>query len=162
LGLESGPGRLHTLDLLKDSKQYLIVRLFIDIMHIDVADHTILVDYEDRPFTFSFWTQDTIQLSNSTVREEITEQWIGDTAQAFCPGLQTRYTVNANAQDLSVYPIEAVFFNLIRWDLTRSYGCPSQRKECQNNIFTTEIIAEVNWTIEMTFQDKVRCGLADT
>ena len=96
------------------------------------------------------------------MREEITEQWIGDTTQAFCPGLQTGYTVDADAQDLSVYPIEAVFVNLIRWDLTRSYWCPCQWKESQDDILPAQIIAEVNRAIEMTFQCKVWCSLADT
>ncbi len=131
-------------------------------MHIDIADHAILVDDENRPFTFSFRTQHTIKLSDSSMREEITEQWIGDTAQAFCPGLQTGYTVNTDAQDLSVYPIEAVFINLIRWDLTRSYRCPCQWKESQDDILPAQIIAEVNRAIEMTFQCKVWCSLADT
>jgi hypothetical protein len=34
------------------------------------------------------------------------------------------FAVNANTQDLGIYPLELVQCDLVRGDLRRSYGCP--------------------------------------
>lgn len=75
------------------------------------------------------------------MRIEITQQGVGDTSQAFCPGFQARLAVNADTQDLGIDPIEPVQTGLVGWDLARSYGGPGQREKGQYHIFLAKIIA---------------------
>ena len=73
------------------------------------------------------------------MRPEIAEQGIVDTAQALCPGLQTGYMVNADAQNLGVQSRELACVGFVRRDLARSDGRPGQRKEHQYNILTAVV-----------------------
>jgi hypothetical protein len=52
------------------------------------------------------------------------------------------FTVNADTQDLGIYPLEPVESDLVRGDLRRSYGGPGQREECQDDVFATQEVAQ--------------------
>lgn len=112
--------------------------LLVDIMDIDVSDNTLLIQDEDCPFRIPFPAQHTIPFGNFTVWPEITQQRVGDSAQAFCPSIQTRFRVNTDTQDLGIQSREFSFVSLIRRDLTRSYRCPGQREERDHHILTPE------------------------
>jgi hypothetical protein len=90
------------------------------------------------------------------MRPEIREQRVADPTKAFCPGMQAVFTVNRDTQDLGIYPLEPVKCDLVRGDLRRSYRRPGQREEGQDDIFSTQIIAQANFLAAMIYQGKVR------
>src|SRR5215469_3216543 len=61
----------------------LLVRLFSDVMNVDVADLPILVDDEDCPFGHSLRSQNAILFRNAAVRIEIAEKRISDPSERF-------------------------------------------------------------------------------
>jgi hypothetical protein len=95
------------------------------------------------------------------MRPEIGKQWIGDPAQAFRPGVQAIFTVDADTQDLGIYPVEPVESDLVRRDLRRSYGCPGQREKGQDNIFSPQIVAQANFFAVLVFQHDIWGILSD-
>jgi len=46
--------------------------LIIDIMDVDITDEAVFINDENRPFTMSLFTQDTVFICDSAVRPEIT------------------------------------------------------------------------------------------
>jgi hypothetical protein len=78
----SSPGRFH---LLKDFEQNFVIRLFIYIMDIDVADYTVLVDHKDGPFAETLRAQYSVCLGGLSMRIEIAQQRVGYAAKAVSP-----------------------------------------------------------------------------
>jgi hypothetical protein len=72
------------------------------------------------------------------MRPKVTEQGVGDATQAFSPGFQTGYMINADAQNLDIRSLEPGQDDLVRWDLGRSYGRPGQREESQDDCLSTQ------------------------
>jgi hypothetical protein len=77
-------------------------------MHINVTDDAVLIDNKDRPFAVAFAAQDAILLRQRAVRPEIRQQGVRNSPQAFRPGVQAVLAVNADTQDLGIYPLELV------------------------------------------------------
>src|SRR5579875_1259276 len=61
----------------------LLVRLFSDVMNVDVAYLPLLVDDEDRPFGHPFFSQNAVPFRHGTVRIEIAEKRIRDPSERF-------------------------------------------------------------------------------
>jgi hypothetical protein len=78
----SSPGRFH---FLKDFEKNFVIRLFIFIMDVDVADYTALVDHKDSPFAETLRAQYSVCLGDLSMRIEIAQQRIRYAAKAISP-----------------------------------------------------------------------------
>jgi len=54
-------------------------------MDIHILDNPIFVNDKNGSFGLAFITENTVLLGNFSMRPEITDQWIGYTANVFCP-----------------------------------------------------------------------------
>lgn len=52
------------------------------------------------------------------------------------------FTIDANTQDLGIYPLEPVQSDLVRGDLRRSDWRPGQREKGQNYVFLAQKVAQ--------------------
>jgi hypothetical protein len=50
------------LDFGKHPEQFLVIRLFVDVVYVHIADHALFVDHEDRPFAVPLRTQYSVKL----------------------------------------------------------------------------------------------------
>jgi hypothetical protein len=65
------------------------------------------------------------------------------------------FAVNADTQNLGIYPLEPVESDLVGGDLRRSYGGPGHREEGQDNIFAPKKITQANFCPTVIFQAEV-------
>jgi hypothetical protein len=65
------------------------------------------------------------------------------------------FVINADTQDLGIYPVEPVESDLVRRDLRRSYRSPGQREEGQDYIFPSQVIAQANLFAALVFQHDI-------
>jgi hypothetical protein len=143
------------LQLGQGAEEFIIVGLIVNVVNIYIADDTFLVDDKDGAFAAAVLAQDAVRLSDLSVREKVAQEGIADTPQAICPRLETRDTVNADAQNLGVHPLELVEQRLVRRDLARSDRCPGQWEKGEYQVFLTQVIAQTNQPIVVAFQRKV-------
>jgi hypothetical protein len=71
----------------QDPEQYIIIRLVIDRMNIDITDDTRLVNHKDCALGIAILrTKNAIQLGDMPMWIKIAQKWVSDVAQTFCPG----------------------------------------------------------------------------
>jgi hypothetical protein len=90
------------VDIPQDFHHLIVFRLFIDIIDLGKADGAIPVDDKYRPFGVTLGAQNPIAMRNPPMRPKIAQQRIIYASQAFCPGLQCGYMIDADAQNLSI------------------------------------------------------------
>lgn len=66
------------------------------------------------------------------------------------------FAIDADTQNLGIYPLEPVEGDLVRGDLRRSYGRPGQGEERQDNVFTPQKVAQANLAPLLIFQAEIR------
>jgi hypothetical protein len=72
-------------------------------MDIYILHDTFFINNKYRPLRTAFiFPEGTILPGNLTVGPKIAQQRISYSTQAFCPGFQNRYMVNAYAQNLDI------------------------------------------------------------
>ena len=139
------------IQALQYTEQYLVIGLFIDIVHIHVADDAEFIDHVYGALRFSFAAQHAVSARHGAVRVEIAQQRVGDAAQAFSPGFQAGDAINTDTQDLGIDPIEPVESDLVRWDLTRSYRRPGQGEESDRHITATAVFTQTHALAQVVF-----------
>ena len=71
---------------------------------------------------------------------EITQQWIRNLTKTLCPCFQTRYMINAYAQNLDISRREGSIFCVVRRNLVRSDRRPGQGEKHENDSFPLQLI----------------------
>jgi hypothetical protein len=107
-------------------------------MDVNILENASLINDKNSPFGFTVLAQHTVFLSHGSVWPKVTEYGISDATQAFSPGLKTGDVIDTDAQNLDIRPLEPGQVGLVRRDLIRSYGCPCQRKESQDDCLSAQ------------------------
>jgi hypothetical protein len=72
-------------------------------VNVDVADDTVLIEEENRPFRVALdGAKDAVFLDYRGVGPKIAEKGVVDAAEAFGPGYKGRNMVDGDAQDLGI------------------------------------------------------------
>ena len=95
------------LKMLQILEQRLVARQFVDVVDAGVADDSLFVYEESRPFREALRTKDTILLSHLPVGPEITQQQNTFHPQRAGPGVVGGCAVHADTQNLGIYRLEA-------------------------------------------------------
>lgn len=148
-------------DTCQHLEQLVVIRLLVQVVHLGKADHAVFVDDKDGALAVTLGPQHAKQVGDLAVRVEIAQQGVGDAAQALRPGCQTRYTVNADTQDLGIYPVEPVERDLVGRDLAGSDRRPGQREERHCDVLLPAVIAQAHRFVQVAFQFKFRSGLSN-
>lgn len=88
--------------LLHLRKHYPATGFLRNVVDVDVADDSLLVDDEDRPFREAFFPLDAVFTRHLSQGAEIAQQRKRDAAQTFCPCLEAGDVINTDAQDLGI------------------------------------------------------------
>ena len=65
---------LPSLQSLQDIEKFLILRLVVNVMDVNVADDALFVHDEEGPFAVAFFAQDAVTLGHLTVRPKVGQQ----------------------------------------------------------------------------------------
>ena len=141
--------RSFRVDTPQHFQHHFIIGLMVDIVDVDVADITALIDDEDRPLAMPIRLAEyAVHLRHPAMRPKITRQRIIDSPERHCPCFQARNMINAYAQNLSIQCREQAIIGLVRRHLARSDGRPGKREEHQDDIFP-QVIAELDVFVQM-------------
>ncbi len=120
-------------------EQHIVVRLVVDVVHVDVADDAPFIQHEKRPFGMAvIFAEDIVAFGHQAVRPEVAQQRVRDAAHRFGPCLEGINMINADTQNLGIQSRELGLSAFVRRDLRRSYGGERQRVERQDYVFTSE------------------------
>ena len=144
------------LDCLQLIEKYRVLRLIADRMNVDVPDNALLVDDEDCSFCKTFSPENGELQSGQAVRPKIADQRIGDASQRFCPSLDGRNGVDANAQYLGIKPVELGKILLVRRHLQGSNRCECQGIESQDDVLLAAKLGQCDVFVQMRFQGEIR------
>ena len=148
-----GLGRFASSGLRVDAPQLrkkdLVIGLRVEIMDVDVSDHTFTIEDEEGAFGITFRSEHAIFLGDLTVWPEIAEQGIADVAETLRPRFQNGYMIDADAQNLGIQSRELGKLCLVRRDLVASDGCEGLWEEGQYDILTSEV-AQGHVLVEVT------------
>jgi hypothetical protein len=151
-------------ELAKNVEYLLVLRLLANVVNVDVANFSFLIDYDDGALAVpSCFTPDTILLRDFTLRMEVCEKRITlDASEGFCVGYVTGNAVDRNAQDLGIIPFEVGGFRLVRRHLNRSHRGPVEWIKDENYVFLSAKITEANFlATSMTRQLEVGSHVSD-
>src|SRR2546427_4819158 len=96
-----------------------------------------------------------------SVGPEIAQQRVRDTTHRFRPRLDSRNSVDANAQDLGIVPGKLGKIFLVSRHLNGSDWGEGERIERQNNVLLTLETGKCHISVQMRFQGEIRSFFAN-
>ena len=78
-------------------EEHLVIGLGVEVMDVDVTDHTFMIDDEEGAFGITLISEHTVLMCDLPMRPKITEQGVADVAEALRPCFQNGHMVDADA-----------------------------------------------------------------
>src|SRR5512137_2079541 len=112
------------LQLFKLADQALQGRALVDIVNVDVADDTLLVDDEEGPLTRAVGAEHPVRCGHPPVRVEVGEHREPELAHLVCPGVESGDVVHGDPKQRCIILIEEIHYNIVTGPLVRAHGRP--------------------------------------
>ena len=139
-----------------------VVGLLADVVDVGKSNLAVFIHDKQRAFADAIGiTISAVSFGNFAFGIEIGQQWVGDSAQTFCPGNVGWNGINRDTQNLGISLLEATQVSFVRRHLHSSDRRPIKRVERDEHVLFTPEIRELDSATRVAFQLEVRSGISN-
>jgi hypothetical protein len=144
-----GPPAARLLQIAQNVEDLIVVGLLADVVDVDVADDSLLIDDDDRALADPrLLDPHAILLRDFSLRVKVCqERELLDPTERLREGYVTGNAIDRNAQNLGIIPLEFGVLRLVRGNLNGSHGGPVEGIEDQDHVLLPLKAAETNLLI---------------
>jgi hypothetical protein len=148
------------IDFIERRKKLLVVRQFIYVIDVHMADYAFFIDNERSAFREALITQDAVRLGHLPMRPIVTQERKVFYVQRFCPRRVGRGIVYADAQHLGICRLEPIPISVqVRHFFTSDWRERGWVKR-EDHILTA-IVTEAVVTAGVILQSEIGCRITD-